>query len=224
MSRCAQRESDRQLVAASRSRAVAVIPASEVAAQPIVNDRSQFLQRAQHLSGRVTGLATQRDARVVARSRGLGRWRVRIRRQGDQVGAMRGGGDTRERTSLKRPRAAATDAPASASAAQRRRRARPARGARATIIPRPNLSLIKDGAAGSRGYRLPRQAAGGERAGAYGRLVGDPSVLAVVATPRLMEGPMARFTDLMVPERVQPFWAALTERERRSSGGRDGRA
>jgi hypothetical protein len=55
---------------------VAVIPAAEVCAQPVVDDLVQLLQRVKHLPGCVTTLATQRDAGAVARPRGLRRRRM----------------------------------------------------------------------------------------------------------------------------------------------------
>jgi hypothetical protein len=68
MRRCAEDEGDRQLVGADRLRAVAVIPPAEIAAQPVVDDRAQLLQRVKHLTGWVTTLATDRNPRAVARS------------------------------------------------------------------------------------------------------------------------------------------------------------
>jgi hypothetical protein len=68
MSRCAEREGDRELVSADGVRAVPVIPAADVSAQPVVDDRAKLLQRAKHLPGRVAALATQRDACAVPRS------------------------------------------------------------------------------------------------------------------------------------------------------------
>jgi hypothetical protein len=42
---------------------------------------------------------------------------------------------------------------------------------------------------------------------------GDPSVLAVIATLDERSVVVAVFNDRMVPERVQPFWAALQRGE-----------
>jgi hypothetical protein len=67
VSRCAEDESDRQLVRAGGLRAVPVIPAAEVAAQPIVDDRAQLLESVKYLPRRVAALATQRDACPVPR-------------------------------------------------------------------------------------------------------------------------------------------------------------
>jgi hypothetical protein len=67
MSCRADDEGDRQLVGAGGLRAVPVIPAAEVAAEPVVDDGAQFLNSVKHLPGRVPALATQRDARTVPR-------------------------------------------------------------------------------------------------------------------------------------------------------------
>ena len=67
VSRCAEREGDRDLVGADGARAVPVIPAAEVAAQPVVDHRAKLLQRVEHLPGRVIVLAAQRDPCAVAR-------------------------------------------------------------------------------------------------------------------------------------------------------------
>jgi hypothetical protein len=79
---CAERDSDRKLVGADGVRAVPVIPAPEIAAQPVVDNRAKFLHSVKHLPGRVATLATQRDACAVPGPRGLGRRRVLILRQG----------------------------------------------------------------------------------------------------------------------------------------------
>jgi hypothetical protein len=64
---CAKGERDRQLVSADGSRAVSVIPAAELTAQPVVDDLAELLQSVEHLPGRVAALAAQRDARAVPR-------------------------------------------------------------------------------------------------------------------------------------------------------------
>jgi hypothetical protein len=64
---CAKGERDRQLVSADGSRAVSVIPAAELTAQPVVDDLAELLQSVEHLPGRVAALATQRDACAVPR-------------------------------------------------------------------------------------------------------------------------------------------------------------
>jgi hypothetical protein len=73
ISACAEREGDRQLVSADGSRAVPVIPAAEVNAQPVVDHLAELLQGVEHLSGRVAALATQRHACAVPRPCGLRR-------------------------------------------------------------------------------------------------------------------------------------------------------
>lgn len=50
-----------------------VIPAAEIAAQPVVDNRAKLLQSVKHLPGRVATLATQRNACAVPRPYGLGR-------------------------------------------------------------------------------------------------------------------------------------------------------
>src|SRR3954469_22913767 len=67
ISRCAEGEGDGELVGADRARAVPVIPAAEVAVQPVVDHRAKPLQRVKHLPGRVTTLAAQRDPCAVPR-------------------------------------------------------------------------------------------------------------------------------------------------------------
>jgi hypothetical protein len=47
---------------------VAVVAAPEFAAQPVVDDRTQLLERAEHLAGRVAVFAPQRDTCAVPRS------------------------------------------------------------------------------------------------------------------------------------------------------------
>ena len=83
---CAQCEGDRQLVSADRSRAVAVIAAAQVIAQPVVDYLAQLLQSVEHLTGRVAALATQRHACAVARPRRLRRRSVGMRRHGGHSG------------------------------------------------------------------------------------------------------------------------------------------
>jgi hypothetical protein len=67
MSRCAEDEGNRQLVGASGLRAMPVIAAAEVAAQPVIDDRAQLLHSVKHLPGCVAALATQRNACPVPR-------------------------------------------------------------------------------------------------------------------------------------------------------------
>ena len=67
ISRCAEREGDGELVGADRARAVPVIPAAEVAVQPVVDHRAKLLQGVKHLPGVVTALATERDPCAVPR-------------------------------------------------------------------------------------------------------------------------------------------------------------
>jgi hypothetical protein len=64
---CAEGEGDRQLVSADGLRAVPVIPAAEVTAQPVVDDLAELLQSVEHLSGRVAARATEREACAVSR-------------------------------------------------------------------------------------------------------------------------------------------------------------
>jgi hypothetical protein len=52
---------------------VAVIPATEVVAEPVVDDGAQLLQSVEHRSGRVAALTAQRDPGAVPRPRGLRR-------------------------------------------------------------------------------------------------------------------------------------------------------
>ena len=73
ISRCAEREGDGELVGPDRARAVPVIPATEVAVQPVVDHRAKLLQRVKHLPGRVTALAAQRNPCAVPRPCGLRR-------------------------------------------------------------------------------------------------------------------------------------------------------
>jgi hypothetical protein len=72
MSGGAKSDGDRQLVRPDGSRAVPVIPSTEVIAQPVVDHLAQLLQRVKNLPGGVAALATQRDARAVPRPSGLG--------------------------------------------------------------------------------------------------------------------------------------------------------
>jgi hypothetical protein len=58
ISGCAECEGDRQLVSADGSRAVPVIPAAQVTAQPVVDHLAELLQSVEHLTGRVAALAT----------------------------------------------------------------------------------------------------------------------------------------------------------------------
>jgi hypothetical protein len=46
---------------------VPVLPAAQVAVQPVVDHRAKLLQCVKHLPGRVTALAAQRDACAVPR-------------------------------------------------------------------------------------------------------------------------------------------------------------
>jgi len=108
MSGGAKGEGDRQLVGPDGLRAVPVIPAAEVIAQPVVDHLAQLLKSMQDLPGRVATLATESDACAVPRPGGLGRGNVRVLRHGGGRPRSLGGRDTRERTIprvLRRPRA-----------------------------------------------------------------------------------------------------------------------
>jgi hypothetical protein len=69
VSRRTEGEGDGELVGADRVRRVAVIPAAEVAAQPVVDVLAKLLQSVKHLPGRVAARAAQRDACAVAITR-----------------------------------------------------------------------------------------------------------------------------------------------------------
>ena len=73
MRRCAEREGHRQLVGTDGLRVVSVIPTAELLAQAVVDDLPELLQSVKNLPGRVSALATQRDACAVARTGGLRR-------------------------------------------------------------------------------------------------------------------------------------------------------
>jgi hypothetical protein len=73
MSGGAKGDGDRQLVRSDGSRAVPVIPAAEVIAQPVVYHLAQLLQSVKNLPRSVASLATERDACAVPRPGGLGR-------------------------------------------------------------------------------------------------------------------------------------------------------
>ena len=62
-----ENEGDHELVGADRVGAVPVVPIAEVTGKPVVDDRAKPLQSMQHLPGRVTALAAQRDACAVPR-------------------------------------------------------------------------------------------------------------------------------------------------------------
>ena len=67
MSARAECEGDRQLVSADGSRAVPVISAAQVTAQPVVDYLAELLQGVEHLTGRVATVASQGHACAVPR-------------------------------------------------------------------------------------------------------------------------------------------------------------
>jgi hypothetical protein len=73
----AEREGHGQLVRAGRCGAVAVIAVTELALQPVIDERPQLLQRVKYLPGSVTTLTAQCEAGRVFRPRWLGRGLIR---------------------------------------------------------------------------------------------------------------------------------------------------